>query len=229
MKIKEIIELSKTDSLAKIAKEHLSVGKEKARAGLKKAGCYSINGLKGWHFEGDESVLEQSIYDFVSTTRKAKPSPNVSNKRNKSVESIKSNISKERANTEIEETKKQLAPTLERKKVSSNVKNDTNVNSDVDVNNNTDVNFDTNVGIKVGTGTDSSTNSITDSNSLIDTDNATNIDANTNIGAGITRKRASFDLDVQLVKELKIQSVIQDKNLYEMVEIAIRHYLNNLK
>lgn len=217
MKIREIIELSKTDSLAKIAKEHLSVGKEKAREGLKKAGCYSINGLKGWHFKGDESVLDQSIYDFVSTTRKAKPSPNVSNKRNKSVETIESNISKKRANIEIEETKKQLAPTLERKKVSSNV------------NNTTDVNFDTNVGIKVGTGTDSSTNNITDSNSLIDTDNATNIDANTNIGAGITRKRASFDLDVQLVKKLKVQAVLQDKNLYEMVELAIRHYLNNLK
>lgn len=72
MKIKEIIELSKTDSLAKIAKEHLNVGKEKAREGLKQAGCYSKNGLKGWHFDGDESVLEQSIYDFVTTTRQAK-------------------------------------------------------------------------------------------------------------------------------------------------------------
>ncbi|MEW4286733.1 hypothetical protein [Priestia koreensis] len=72
MKIKEIIELSQTDSLAKIAKEHLNVGKEKAREGLKSAGCYNINGVKGWFFEGDDSVLNQSIYDFVSTTRKAK-------------------------------------------------------------------------------------------------------------------------------------------------------------
>lgn len=72
MKIKDIIQLSKTDSLAKIAKDHLSVGKEKAREGLKSAGCYSINGVKGWHFDGDQSVLEQSIYDFVKTTRKAK-------------------------------------------------------------------------------------------------------------------------------------------------------------
>jgi hypothetical protein len=72
VKIRKIIELSKTDSLAKIAKEHLSVGKEKAREGLKLAGCYSKNGVKGWFFEGDESVLDQSIYDFVSTTRKAK-------------------------------------------------------------------------------------------------------------------------------------------------------------
>ncbi|WP_394557834.1 hypothetical protein [Priestia aryabhattai] len=72
MKIKDIIQLSKTDSLAKIAKEHLNVGKEKAREGLKSAGCYSKNGVKGWFFEGDESVLDQSIYDFVSTNRKAK-------------------------------------------------------------------------------------------------------------------------------------------------------------
>ncbi|MDN4866240.1 hypothetical protein QYM26_32120, partial [Priestia megaterium] len=78
MKIREIIELSKTDSLAKIAKEHLNVGKEKAREGLKQAGCYSINGVKGWHFDGDESVLEQSIYDFVTTTRKVTPSPKTS-------------------------------------------------------------------------------------------------------------------------------------------------------
>lgn len=79
MKIKEIIELSKTDSLAKIAKEHLSVGKEKAREGLKSAGCYSKNGVKGWFFDGEESVLEQSIYDFVTTTRKTKPSPKTRN------------------------------------------------------------------------------------------------------------------------------------------------------
>ncbi|MEH7168761.1 hypothetical protein V7088_19795 [Priestia megaterium] len=80
MKIREIIELSKTNSLAKIAKEHLSVGKEKAREGLKLAGCYSKNGVKGWFFDGDESVLEQSIYDFVSSTRKAKSEVDNANK-----------------------------------------------------------------------------------------------------------------------------------------------------
>lgn len=177
MKIREIIELSRTDSLAKIAKEHLSVGKEKAREGLKLAGCYSKNGVKGWFFEGDESVLDQSIYDFVSTNRKAKPSPNVSNKKNISAKSSKSNNSKESAKVEIAQTKKQVAPTIE--------------------NFNTNVNFDTNVG--------------------------------TNINTNVSRKRASFDLDVELIKQLKVQAVLQDKNLYEMVEIAIREYLNGLK
>lgn len=173
MKIREIIELSKTDSLAKIAKEHLSVGKEKAREGLKQAGCYSKNGLKGWYFDGDESVLEQSIYEFVTTTRKAKPSPNVSNKDNKS---LKSNVSEKGANVEIKQAREQVAPTIEQKNFSTNVDTDTSVN------------FNTNV----------------------------------------VRKRASFDLDVALIKKLKIEAVIQDKNLYEMVEIAIRQYLKGL-
>lgn len=185
MKIKEIIELTKTDSLAKIAKEHLSVGKEKAREGLKTAGCYSKNGVKGWFFDGDESVLEQSIYDFVSTNRKAKPSPNVSNKKNRSIKSSESNNSRESAKVEIAQTKKQVAPTIEN--FNTNVKDNTNVDFD------TNVNFDTNV------------------------------------GTDISRKRASFDLDVELVKQLKVQAVLQDKNLYEMVEIAIREYLNGLK
>ncbi|CAI8951899.1 CopG family transcriptional regulator [Priestia megaterium] len=191
MKIREIIELSKTDSLAKIAKEHLSVGKEKAREGLKLAGCYSKNGVKGWFFDGDKTVLEQSIYDFVSTTRKAKPSPNVSNKSNKSAKSLKSNISEKSANVEIIQAKEQVAPTIERRNFGSNV------------------NFNTNV----------STN--------IDRDTNTNL--NTNVSTNIVRKRASFDLDVDLVKKLKVEAVIQDKNLYEMVEIAIREYLKGLK
>lgn len=40
------------------------------------------------------------------------------------------------------------------------------------------------------------------------------------------RKRHSFDLDVRLVKELKLRSVQQDKQLYLVVEDAIRDYLN---
>jgi vacuolar-type H+-ATPase subunit I/STV1 len=45
----------------------------------------------------------------------------------------------------------------------------------------------------------------------------------------VVRKRSSFDLDVELMKELKIQAVINDKNVYEMVETAIRKYLQGLK
>lgn len=41
----------------------------------------------------------------------------------------------------------------------------------------------------------------------------------------IHRKRHSFDLDVALVKTLKLHCVKQDKKLYEAVETAIRNYL----
>ncbi|MFS0621783.1 hypothetical protein [Priestia megaterium] len=50
-----------------------------------------------------------------------------------------------------------------------------------------------------------------------------------NINTTVVRKRASFDLDVELLKKLKIEAVIQEKNLYEMVETAIRTYLKGLK
>lgn len=39
------------------------------------------------------------------------------------------------------------------------------------------------------------------------------------------RKRHSFDLDVALIKELKLHCVKEDKKLYEAVETAIRTYL----
>ena len=45
----------------------------------------------------------------------------------------------------------------------------------------------------------------------------------------IPRKRHSFDLDVRLVKELKLHCVEEDKTLYEAVEKSIRDYLDNQK
>lgn len=45
----------------------------------------------------------------------------------------------------------------------------------------------------------------------------------------VVRKRSSFDLDVNLLKQLKIQAIIHDRNVYEMVEDAIKLYLNELK
>ena len=39
------------------------------------------------------------------------------------------------------------------------------------------------------------------------------------------RKRASFDLDAELLKQLKIRAVIEDKNIYELVEQAIKEFL----
>lgn len=44
-------------------------------------------------------------------------------------------------------------------------------------------------------------------------------------GIEIPRKRHSFDLDVRLVKELKLKCVRDDITLYEAVEDAIRAYL----
>lgn len=50
----------------------------------------------------------------------------------------------------------------------------------------------------------------------------------TNEPKTIIRKRSSFDIDVELMKELKIKAVLNDKNVYEMVETAIRNYLKDL-
>ncbi|WP_176528317.1 hypothetical protein [Priestia megaterium] len=72
MKIKEILELSQSKRLAEIAKEHLEIGEKKAVAGLKEAGCFNISGKRGWYFEGDKSVLEKSIYEFVPPSKRGK-------------------------------------------------------------------------------------------------------------------------------------------------------------
>lgn len=71
MKIKDILELTKTNKVAEISKEYLEVGEKKAVEGLKKAGCTFTSGRPGWYLaEGtDESVLEQSLYDFVAPTK----------------------------------------------------------------------------------------------------------------------------------------------------------------
>lgn len=69
MIIKDILELTQTMRVSEIAKEFLDIGEKKAVEGLKKAGCYNISGKRGWHFDGDESVLEQSIYDYAPIGR----------------------------------------------------------------------------------------------------------------------------------------------------------------
>lgn len=45
----------------------------------------------------------------------------------------------------------------------------------------------------------------------------------------VIRKRSSFDMDVELMKELKIQAIIHDRTVYELVKNAVRHYLAELK
>lgn len=41
----------------------------------------------------------------------------------------------------------------------------------------------------------------------------------------IERKRVSFDLRTDLHKELKMQSLIQEKNIYILIEEALEKYL----
>lgn len=69
MKIKELLELTKESTLATIAKEQLTVGEKKAREALKNAGCYNMSGKKGWFFDGEQEVLEESIYNYVTTSK----------------------------------------------------------------------------------------------------------------------------------------------------------------
>lgn len=42
----------------------------------------------------------------------------------------------------------------------------------------------------------------------------------------LIRKRVSFDLRTDLHKELKLQSLLQEKNIYILIEEAIEEYLN---
>lgn len=48
-------------------------------------------------------------------------------------------------------------------------------------------------------------------------------------GKSNLRKRASFDIDNELLKELKIFAIMEDKNVYEIVEQAIKNYLKERK
>lgn len=133
MKVKDILELTKTKNISDIAKEHLTIGEKPTRKALKLAGCYSINGQPGWFFDDNEDPdnLEKSIYDYAIQYKQ-----------------------------EHDTTLKAMA----------------------------------------------------------------NL-ATFNETSYVPRKRHSFDLDVRLIKELKLHCVQTDKTLYEVVEEAIRDYL----
>lgn len=45
----------------------------------------------------------------------------------------------------------------------------------------------------------------------------------------VERKRVSFDIRTDLHKELKLQSLIQEKNIYIMIEEALEKYLKHEK
>lgn len=48
-------------------------------------------------------------------------------------------------------------------------------------------------------------------------------------GKKVERKRVSFDLRTDLHKELKMQALIQEKNIYILIEEALEKYLNENK
>lgn len=52
--------------------------------------------------------------------------------------------------------------------------------------------------------------------------------AGTKEQTNVIRKRASFDIDMDLLKELKVKAVLHDRNVYEIVEDAIRKYLDEM-
>jgi hypothetical protein len=45
----------------------------------------------------------------------------------------------------------------------------------------------------------------------------------------VERKRVSFDLRTDLHKELKMQSILQEKNIYILIEEALEKYLKENK
>ena len=45
----------------------------------------------------------------------------------------------------------------------------------------------------------------------------------------VERKRVSFDLRTDLHKELKMQALLQDKNIYILIEEALEKYLSEKK
>lgn len=45
----------------------------------------------------------------------------------------------------------------------------------------------------------------------------------------IDRKRVSFDLRTDLHKELKMQALVQEKNIYILIEEALERYLREAK
>ncbi|WP_232454583.1 hypothetical protein [Domibacillus aminovorans] len=111
MKIGEILELTQTTmSLAEIARDQLTIGKLPATKALKVAGCYSINGKKGWYYEGDKWVLEQSIYDFVAPSKQKASSINyiASNNNNEETATSKRVASNSKVESEYDSIDKLL-------------------------------------------------------------------------------------------------------------------------
>lgn len=191
MKIGEILELTQTMKLSEIAKQYLDVGEKKALEGMKKAGCYAVSGKRGWYYDGDPAVLEQSIYDFTTKTINTRPKANGSNKTTNKTKKTKTESMFSKS-IMIENGNKIVMTQYPRKKV---------------IEDKTDEVTEYNPDFFEMTGEE-----------VPKVENPPNED--------IKRKRMSFDLDIELMKELKIQGIRDDVPLYEMVENAIRHYLD---
>lgn len=134
MQIREVLELTQQKTIAEIAKNDLTIGEKLARQALREAGCYSIVGQAGWHFDKSYSAenLDKSIYEFAE-------------------------LVKQNQNEELMQ--------------------------------------------------------------------AANVQTFQENNIMVPRKRHSFDLDVRLMKQLKLKCVREDLNLYEAVENAIKLYL----
>ncbi|MCU7713068.1 hypothetical protein OK414_29510 [Priestia sp. JV24] len=82
MKVREILERTKEEDIAKIGKELDGFGKESLRETLKSIGCTFTSGIAGWRFIGDDdSTLDKSIYDFPKVTKSGTKSPRQPKKR----------------------------------------------------------------------------------------------------------------------------------------------------
>lgn len=149
MKLKEVLELTQSERLADVAKNHLEIGEKVARQALKNAGCYSVNGKRGWFYDGAPEELERSLYDFLPEKSHGERKNGRRNER------------------KIKSTNKTM-----------NQRNNVHINQLAE--------------------------------SKPDT---------------IRRKRASFDIDAQLLKQLKLQSVQEERHLYEIVEEALYQYI----
>ena len=191
MKIREVLELTQTMRLSDLAKEHLEVGEKKALEALKNAGCYAISGKRGWYYDGDPSVLEQSIYDFTTKTINTRPKANGSNRTTNKTKKTKTESVSSKS-IMIENGDKIVMTQYPRKKV---------------IEDKTDEVTEYNPDFFEMTGEE-----------VPKVENPPNEE--------IKRKRMSFDLDTELLKELKIEGIREERPLYEMVENAIRHYLD---
>lgn len=66
MLIREVLKMTESKKIAEIARDHLVIGEKRTRIALRAAGCFTLNGKRGWKSKpNNEIALNKSIYDFV--------------------------------------------------------------------------------------------------------------------------------------------------------------------